>query len=276
MPVRILSVVFYTLLNTIAFPAIAHTNPRVKVEIIDEFGRAFPVYSTGSTQDDTAYRRYLEARKGKNYTIRIRNNSNSRIGLVIAVDGRNIISGEKSQLENSERMYILGPWQSASYEGWRSSQDRVNKFYFTEAEDSYAGAWKDHSAMGVIALAVFEEKNWRRPLPHPYSSKDQHANDAASENTRMDEAVVVSKLRKKERAQPGTGYGKDKYSRARLVHFSAEAHPVEEHYLKYEWRSTLCQVGVLRCRESVPNRFWPEKLSQRGFAPAPSVIELQR
>ncbi len=264
------------LLCTLAVPSVAHQMQKVNVEIIDEHGVALPVYETDLKQDGRTHRRYLEATRGKNYAIRIRNNSNSRVGLVIAVDGRNIISGEKSQLGNTERMYILGPWQSASYEGWRASREQVNKFYFTEAEDSYAGAWKDYSAMGVIALAVFEEKNWRRPLPQTYSSNDQAANESVGENARMDEGTLAGKIRKKESAQPGTGYGEKKYSRARLVHFSPKAQPAEEHFLKYEWRSTLCQVGVLQCLEPAPNRFWPEKPSREGFVPPPSVIGLKR
>jgi hypothetical protein len=38
--------------------------------------------------------------KGENYSIVIRNNTPERIGVVIAVDGRNIITGEKSFLKN--------------------------------------------------------------------------------------------------------------------------------------------------------------------------------
>jgi len=39
--------------------------------------------------------------------IEVKNRLNRRVGLVIAVDGRNIISGTKSWLRNNERMYIL-------------------------------------------------------------------------------------------------------------------------------------------------------------------------
>jgi hypothetical protein len=41
---------------------------------------------------------------------------------VISVDGRNIVSGQQSWLKNSERMYILEPYASYEYAGWRSGQ----------------------------------------------------------------------------------------------------------------------------------------------------------
>ena len=104
-----------------------------------------------------SYKAYLEAAKGLNYSGQIRNRSNERIGVVFAVDVRNVISGDRSNLSPNERMYVLGPYQQESYEGWRTGKNRVNRFYFTDEGDSYAGAWDDYSAMGVIAVAAFRE-----------------------------------------------------------------------------------------------------------------------
>jgi hypothetical protein len=120
----------------------------VEIEIVDDWGRTFhqhPVSSGGHTT-----RAYVEAKRGTNYSIRVSNNSEDRIGLVIAVDGRNIISGKKSHLHRSERKYVLGPYQTAEYEGWRTAKNRVSRFYFTDAAYSYAEAFDDASAMGVL------------------------------------------------------------------------------------------------------------------------------
>ena len=102
---------------------------------------------------------YVEAVKGSRYSIQVTNRSGGRIGVVIAVDGRNIISGKKSDLKRNEQMYIVGPYESNTFEGWRTGMDRTNRFYFTDASDSYAEkVFADASAMGTIALAVFREK----------------------------------------------------------------------------------------------------------------------
>ena len=122
----------------------------VDVEVLSDRGTPFRSYGVAPRGNDPAHREYIEAVKGARYSLRIRNNSARRVGLVIAVDGRNIISGKRSELGRRERMYILDPYASASYDGWRTGDDRVNRFYFTDAGDSYAGAWGDYSAMGVV------------------------------------------------------------------------------------------------------------------------------
>ncbi|MBA4394814.1 MAG: hypothetical protein C0407_14785, partial [Desulfobacca sp.] len=104
----------------------------VTVEIVADRSGGFPLYATGLKEPNT-YRAYVEAIQGMRYAVRIRNNSPQRIGIVVAVDGRNIISGDKSFLKRNERMYVLDPYATGLYEGWRTAQNQVNRFYFTEA-----------------------------------------------------------------------------------------------------------------------------------------------
>ena len=130
----------------------------VEIEIIADNGNHFSIYPVTQRHLKKEYRAYVEAINGENYSLNIRNYSNQRLGLVIAVDGRNIISGKKSKLKHSENMYILGPYETQSYSGWRTSSKDIHRFYFTDSENSYAEAFDDDSAMGVIAVAVYEEK----------------------------------------------------------------------------------------------------------------------
>ena len=66
----------------------------VEIEIVTDNGESFSIYPVTQRFLKNEYRAYLEAVKGENYALRIRNHSNQRLGLVIAVDGRNIISGK--------------------------------------------------------------------------------------------------------------------------------------------------------------------------------------
>ncbi|NWF57037.1 MAG: hypothetical protein HXY45_19825 [Syntrophaceae bacterium] len=127
----------------------------IQVEVRPGAGRSLPLYPTSATHGKKKI--YAEALKGEEYTVVIRNFLPRRVRLVVAVDGRNIISGQKSWLRNNERMYILGPYETGEYRGWRTGSDRVNRFYFTDAADSYAAAFGDSSAMGVIAVAAYSE-----------------------------------------------------------------------------------------------------------------------
>jgi hypothetical protein len=48
------------------------------------------------------------------------------------------------------------------------------------------------------------------------------------------------------------------------VEFEPDRRAAERHFLKYEWRDTLCRKGVIDCRWS-KNRFWDDD----GYAPYP-------
>ena len=267
---------FYSFCVCIIFtcPVLAFHSDSLQVEVIDENGQVFPLYATGSQTTATNRRAYLEAVHGKNYAIRVHNNSARRVGLVIAVDGRNIISGQKSDLLRSERMYILDPWQTASYRGWRTSNSHINQFYFTSAEDSYAGAWKDHTAMGVIAVAVFDERKMnyaheKQQVPGAFKRRDvplraESAGDHAPAGRLMEES----------KKEAGTGFGDERYSYARVVHFEPELRAKLKYFYKYEWREKLCHLGVISCRKTPVNRFWPEQHPQLGYVPYPPAHQV--
>jgi len=223
----------------------------VEIEILDDRGREFRQYPLIESGGRRTERAYLEAERGANYSIRVRNRSRDRVGLVIAVDGRNIISGEKSYLDSDERKYVLGPHESAEYEGWRTGRNRVNRFYFTDAGDSYADAFGDRSAMGVIAVAVFRERE-----RHSRRSDDVQAYDGPEARHGGPKG-----------SKPGTGFGESEWSPSRQVRFEPEDRPVARYFFKYEWRSTLCRRGIIECHRDEPyNRFWPDR---DGFAPPP-------
>ncbi len=228
----------------------------VEINILSDVRGTLPEYPVNS--DASHYRAYLQANDKDRYRIRVGNNTDRRIGVVIAVDGRNIISGQKSYLQNTERMYILNPRSSEEYEGWRSGQNQVNRFYFTEAADSYAAAWGDTSAMGVIAVAVYAEI----PPPEIY---------APMTDMMRDRAAAESKSAPKQ-AAPGTGYGENRYSPSIAVNFQPQPEPLEKVFLKYEWRETLCKKGIrAACDAGITpkpdeNRFWPDN---EGYAPPP-------
>lgn len=228
------------------------------VEIVGPDGRTFREIPV--TARDGAIRSYLEAERGARYEVRVRNTGGERLGLVIAVDGRNIISGEKSELARGEPMYVLGAWDTQSYAGWRANLDAINEFYFTDWSDSYAQAFGDRSARGVIAVAVYREV----PPPPAVQPYREGENTLDSIPAPAADASSRSAGRAAEKSA-GTGYGDRRVDRAVEVEFVAQSNAATRHFIKYEWRETLCRKKVLECGEK--NRFWDE--STLGFAPPP-------
>jgi hypothetical protein len=237
----------------------------VTVEVVAPDGQNFREIPV--TSRDGAVRSYLQAEKGAHYEVRVRNSSGERLGLVIAVDGRNIISGKRSDLARTEPMYVLDAWDTQSYAGWRASLEAINQFYFTDWKDSYAEAFGDRSARGVIAIAVYREVPPPPTMSQRYSERqaERAADAAAPPATEASRSGGKSEGTRRHGASAGTGYGDRRSDLAVRVEFMAQASPDSRHFIKYEWRATLCRKQLLECGEN--NRFWDE--SVLGFAPPP-------
>ncbi len=245
--------------------AYGHARPflagTVSVEIVSDNGATFQsfLHQDFRRGETRVIKKYLEAKKGENYGIVIRNNTPERIGVVIAADGRNIISGNRSDLKNSETMYIVNPYESARYDGWRTTESEVHRFYFTEPADSYSvRTFADSSAMGVIAVAVFREKE--RPQPLLEQKRSESAPAAPSmEGARRGQGKALAD------ESAGTGFGEAQYSPVVRVEFEPERMPIQKTLVKYEWRETLCRKGILQCGQNRKNRLW----DQEAYAPYP-------
>jgi hypothetical protein len=236
----------------------------VDLRIVSDKGEAFPKYKTFLRGHQEGDYYYVEAVKGQRYSIQVTNKSDRRIGVVIAVDGRNIIDGKKSDLLRNERMYIIGSYDTNTFEGWRTSMDRTNRFYFTEQSDSYAEkVFADASAMGTIALAVYREKTPQIAPRSDMSFQKREAPAAGVPSATM-ESRAADKHKLEEREQAGTGFGETTYSPAYVVQFDPEHTMASKIVLKYEWRSELCRKGIISCGPK--NRLWPDDLE---FAPVP-------
>lgn len=257
-------VIIAALMAAASAPAYPHSKNslggEISIEIVSESGRSFLSiphrdFWKGGTH---VIKQYLEAMRGVNYGIVIHNMTPERIGVVIAVDGRNIISGKRSDLKNNEAMYIVNSYEQGEYDGWRTASDRVHKFYFTDMADSYAmRTFGDSTAMGVIAVAVYREKE--QPQPRYEQERRVYRPAAPSaENSARGKAGMA----KDESA--GTGFGDEHYSPTIRVAFEPASAPIQKTLIKYEWREVLCRKGILNCKEA-RNRLWEED----AYAPFP-------
>jgi hypothetical protein len=225
----------------------------VSVEVVSDQGSAMLTiphkdFWKGGTR---IIKNYLEAKKGEKYSLVIRNGWPERIGVVVAVDGRNIISGKRSDLRNTEDMYIVNGHETGRYDGWRTDQDTVHRFYFTDPGDSYsATTFRDTSAMGVIAVAVYREKD-RQPL-----IEEMRKRESAPAAPSAGSAAPGRSLAKDQAA--GTGFGEGQYSPTVRVAFEPERTPAQKMLVRYEWRETLCRKGIINCGQEGRNRLWDD------------------
>lgn len=249
------AVVLAAVIMFCAAPAYSHGGG-VQVEVVADNGGRFETlpFRDFEERGTRVIKRYLEARRGENYSILVTNNMPERVAVVIAADGRNVITGRKSYLANNERMYIVNPHSATRLEGWRTDSNTVHRFYFTDIRDSYSvRTFGDTSALGVIAVAVYREKDRPEML-------------SRSEMTRQ-KAPAPSRGASKESdgRAAGTGFGDSTYSPVIEVAFEPESVPAEKVLIKYEWHDELCRKGIINCRWERHNRLWDEG----AFAPLP-------
>jgi len=258
---------------------------------------------------DGSGRFYLEARQGGRYAVTLQNRTGARVGVVLAVDGLNVISGERDQ--GRGRMYVLDPWQRTTVQGWRSSLQDVRQFTFVDERASYAArSRKANEKMGWIEMAVFRERRpfvqaappvrdqpWWLPEEQveggvPGGVVGSAGNDSAESReesrpeaapsiigspgapgaptaTRESDEAQAPAASAKARSFPGTGWGQRTHDPVVLVSFDPEPNPSERATLRYEYRSALVALGVLPRYQPARDRLWERDHADAGFAQPP-------
>ena len=110
---------------------------------------------------------FVEAKKGTEYTLKLKNNSSSRVMAVFSVDGVDVLKGEAA--DNADSGYIVNAYSTLVVKGFRIDNSTVAAFKFDEGNKSYASiveqdgdvekAKKNPSKNnGVIGVRVWKEK----------------------------------------------------------------------------------------------------------------------
>lgn len=121
----------------------------ITIRILDGQGAPLPTFSAGGQS-------YVMGSDGGRYSIRIDNQTGARFEAVATVDGLDVIDGQPGSFE--KRGYLVGPWSSVEIDGFRRSEDQVAAFRFGRVRDSYAAKRGSDRNVGVIGVAVFQER----------------------------------------------------------------------------------------------------------------------
>lgn len=122
------------------------------VSIADDDGDPLPTMHVGGHD-------YVVGDSGDRYQIEIKNHSAGRFEIVASVDGLDVLDGGDGSY--SKRGYLVAPWSTLTIEGFRESFDTVRAFRFGNVETSYAVRRSKGRNVGVIGVAVFEERGFR-------------------------------------------------------------------------------------------------------------------
>jgi hypothetical protein len=127
----------------------------LSVRLVDAWGSPLPTCDLGSRQ-------YVTGRHGDRYAIEVRNHTGQRFEAVATVDGLDVIDGRPGSL--TKRGYLIAPHSSLEIEGFRQSLHEVAEFRFGRVSSSYAARTGSDRNVGVIGVALFDE----RGTPYPW------------------------------------------------------------------------------------------------------------
>jgi hypothetical protein len=237
----------------------------VDLAVVDrEAGRPLQVWRHGG-------RRFVAGQPGARYALRVTNRTDGRVLVVVSVDGVNIITGETAGYR--QRGYVLGPYQSHDLTGWRKSETQIAAFTFASLSQSYAARTGRPDDVGVIGVAVFQERAAPPPIAQAprierrlEGPEPPHAQSAAPSDAGLDEVVVTAQKREQ---RLGTAHGAREWSEARVVTFErATPYPQFIRRIEYDSRANLAAAGVIPPYREPGRRPRPFP-ADAGYAPDP-------
>ena len=214
---------------------------------------------------------YVEALKGKEYEIRIRNPYPVRVAVALSVDGLNTIDARHTDAR-SARKWVLNPYETVTISGWQTSQQEARRFYFTNESKSY-GAWLGQTEnLGVISAAFFRERApkimWKNRQPLSEHGPAGAPAPSASEPGRANKDARAESQMRRDDDLAGTGIGRGVDNPVTQVYLDLESSPAAMVNVRYEYRAALVSLGVLR--DYPPYRDPMQRREQAsGFCPVP-------
>jgi hypothetical protein len=214
-------------------------------------------------------RRYVLGQMGARYGIRVHNHTSHRVEAVVSVDGRDAISGRVAEYVHS-RGYVVAAHGSTLIRGFRQSLDRVASFRFTDHSDSYSARLGTPRNVGVVGVAFFPEREWRRrdwrriepadesggePRPRRQARPIPRADGERAPGRAGSGRSATRPLPSRQRL--GTQYGESRYSPVGETPFERAHRTVPDRIVRlyYDDAAGLEARGI----EVYPTPRWPER-----------------
>jgi hypothetical protein len=205
---------------------------------------------------------YVEALKGREYAIRLRNPYGVRVAVALSVDGLNTIDARQTTAAEA-RKWVLGPYETVTIGGWQTSRTDARRFEFTTEERSYGHALDRTANLGVISAAFFRERVSVATRDAHEAPRRRPAAPAAADGAGERSAAAAGKGRVEDE-YAATGMGRRTGHAVTEVWLDLEATPAQTVDIRYEFRPQLVRLGILRSPASDPLE---RRERARGFAP---------
>jgi hypothetical protein len=189
---------------------------------------------------------YVEALKGREYAIRLRNPYAVRVAVALSVDGLNTIDARDTTAA-AARKWVLDPYQTVTISGWQTSLTEARRFEFTTEARSYGQALGKTANLGVIAAVFFKERAPAVVLDTPNDDANRRAQAPRSSAPAGQEAASAVGGRDKQAADEyaATGMGRHASHAVTQVWLDLEDAPAQTVNIRYEFHPQLVRLGIL-------------------------------
>ncbi|MFA5696726.1 MAG: hypothetical protein WC917_04810 [Bacilli bacterium] len=201
---------------------------------------------------------YIEGRKNTNFSILIKNNSYQKKLFIPTIDGISVLDGKLG--DYSSGGYIVPGNKSITIEGWRISDNEVASFYFSSPEKSYGKQISLGDNLGVIGVAVFNEKH--KPVfvttTSPWGGTTMVQRGYNYEFTTrkstwspwdVSPVSLCASITSPQEQKLGTGWGDNKESIVTTVSFEKEDYPEGMIEIFYNTKDELDKAGITKKKE---------------------------
>lgn len=210
-------------------------------------------------------RSYIEALKGREYAIQLRNPYGVRVAVALSVDGLNTIDARQTSAADA-RKWVIDPYQTITIRGWQTSRTEARRFEFTTEEHSYGQALGKTANFGVITAVFFKERLPEiRPLRE--SARPQSPPPAAS-------SAADAQAKRANEEYAATGMGRRTDHAVTNVWLDLENAPAHTINIRYEFRPQLVRLGILPAAPAHDPLQRRERARgfEPGFAPVPPSL----
>jgi hypothetical protein len=179
---------------------------------------------------------YIEATRGREFTIRLRNPTAQRVAVALAVDGLNTIDAKHSDAWSASK-WVLEPYETAEISGWQVSDRSARRFFFTGERNSYGAKLGVTQNLGVIEAVFYRERVPRYSEERREHSRDQRGKESEAPSAAQEVAPSDD--------YAATGMGRRTDHEVNQVEIDLERHPIASVAIRYEFRPQLVKLGVL-------------------------------
>ena len=222
---------------------------------------------------------YIEAVRGRDYSLRITNPLPYRVAVALSVDGLNTINASHTSPGKAPK-WILGPYESVVISGWQVNGSEARKFFFTGEKSSYGAFLGKTENLGNIEAVFYKEKQrhvTKRVQPMPceprregseYSKGRDSSGGIGSYDAPSSAPAPHMESQRKAEAESksqsdlsneyaATGIGERTDNQIEWVSLDLEKSPCATVKLRYEFRPQLVQLGIIPrdyCKKSPMDR----------------------